>query len=273
MEHVSRLQLDQFGTDSSFHFESGISVLPIGGNPSLLNASFGSVPVGQVPNSSPTYVPRNWRIGYAENFDLSFQETLTPTIVVEIAGQGALGRKLPINNENFNEVPPQYWGLEGANYARRPFPQFNNVTNVKFAEGNVNYLGGYIRVDKRFSKGLDVIGNFNWGKPMGFMGGSIYYPHLSRSQIVYDEANGATGVPIKLGLMAWTYTLPFGPGRTYGNHGLLGNLVGGWDLNGILSAIAGCLSISVPAWTHSMATARSATGLIWSAAPQNGHPA
>jgi Carboxypeptidase regulatory-like domain len=227
------------GVIPAFILSQGFPTYPLGGTASLLNASFGAVPVGQTPNSSPTYVDRNWRIGYAENFDLSVQKQLSPTISVEIAGQGALGRKLPINNENFNEVPPQFWGLEGANYARRPFPQFANVTDVKFAEGNVTYLGGYIKVDKRFSKSLDIIGNFNWGKPIGFMGGSIYYPQLSRTQLVYDEANGATGVPLKLGLVAWTYNLPFGPGRTYLTHGLVGNLLGGWDLNGILSAHSG----------------------------------
>lgn len=227
------------GIIPAFILSKGFPSYPVGGTPSLLTPSYGSVAVGQVPNSSPTYVDRNWRIGYGENFDFSVQQSLSPTIVLEIAGQGALGRKLPINNENFNEVPPQYWGLGGANYARRPFPQFNNVTNVKYAEGNVTYLGGYIRLAKRFSQSLNVIGNFNWGKPLGFMGGSIYYPQLSRSQVVYDEANGATGVPIKQGLVAWTYNLPFGPGRTYLNHGLLGNLVGGWDWNGILSAHSG----------------------------------
>lgn len=261
------------GLIPAFTLSQGFPSYPLGGDPTLLNASFGSVPVGQVPNSSPTYVPRNWRIGYAENFDLSVQQSVTPTIVVEIAGQGALGRKLPINNQNFNEVPPQYWGLEGANFARRPFPQFNNVTNVKYAEGNVTYLGGYIRVDKRFSKSFDVIGNFNWGKPIGFMGGSIYYPNLSRSQIVYDEANGASGVPVKLGLVAWTYTLPFGPGRTYLAHGLLGNLVGGWDLNGILSAHSG-VPFDVTSGVDSLngnSPLSNRVNLVGSA-PQIGHP-
>jgi hypothetical protein len=261
------------GLIPAFILSQGFPSYPLGGTPSLLNASFGAVPVGQTPNSSPTYVDRNWRVGYAENFDLSLQETLAPTIVLEIAGQGALGRKLPINNENFNEVAPQYWGLGGANYARRPFPQFGNVTDVKFAEGNVNYLGGYIRLDKRFSQGLNVIGNFNWGKPLGFMGGSIYYPQLSRSQIVYDEANGATGVPIKQALIAWTYTLPFGPGRTYGNHGLLGNLVGGWDWNGIFSAKSG-VPFDISSGVDSLngnSPLSNRVNLVGSA--QHGHPA
>jgi hypothetical protein len=227
------------GLSPAFVLSQGFPTYPLGGSKSLLTPSYGAVPVGQVPNSSPTYVDRNWRIGYAENFDLSVEQKITPTIALEIAGQGALGRKLPINNENFNEVAPQYWGLTGANYARRPFPQFNNVTDVKYAEGNTDYYGGYIRLDKRFSQSFDIIGNFNWGKPLGFMGGSIYYPRLSRGQIVYDEANGATGVPTKLGLVAWTYTFPFGPGRAYLSHGLIGNLVGGWDWNGILSAHSG----------------------------------
>jgi hypothetical protein len=83
------------------------------------------------------------------------------------------------------------------------------------------------------------------------MGGSIYYPQLSRSQLVYDEANGATGVPSKLGLVAWTYTLPFGPDQSHFSHGLAGNLLGGWDWNGILSAHSG-LPFDIKSGTDSL---------------------
>lgn len=239
------------GLTPAFVLSQGFPAYPLGGDVSRLNASFGAVPVGSRPVSSPTFVDRNWKIGYAENFDLSIQQSLTPTIVLEVAAQASLGHKLPINNQNLNEVPPQYWGLSGPNYVHRPFPQFNNVTNVKYAEGNTSYDGAYIRIDKRFSKNLDIIGNFNWGKSLGFMGGSIYYPKLSRSQLVYDEANGATGVPGKMGLVAWTYTLPFGPDRSFLSHGVLGNLIGGWDWNGILSAHSG-LPFDVHSGTDSL---------------------
>jgi len=226
------------GLIPAFILAQGFPSYPVGGDTSLLNASFGSVPVGSTPNANPTYVERNWRFGNAQNFDLSVQQSLSSTMVLEIAGQGSLGRKLPYSQQ-INEVPPQYWGVSGANFARRPFPQFNNVSDVKYPEGNTTYLGGYVRFDKRFSSGLNLIANYNIGKSLGFVGGSIYYPQFSRTQTLYNEANGTTGVPIQQAVVSWTYPLPFGIGRPYLNHGIVANLIGGWDWSGIFSAHSG----------------------------------
>lgn len=226
------------GITPAFLLSQGFPSYPLGGDLSLLNASYGSVVVGQTPIASPTFVNRNWRIGYAENFNLSVQRELSDTAVVEVAAQGSLGRDLPYA-QNLNEVAPQYWGLTGSNFARRPFPQFNNVTNVKYPEGNTNYYAGYIRFNKRFSHGLSLIANYNLGKTIGFVGGSIYYPQLSRSQVVYNQANGATGVPIHQATISWAYELPFGKGRAFFNSGMASNLLGGWDLGGIFTVHSG----------------------------------
>jgi hypothetical protein len=257
----------------AFPLAQGFPAYPVGGDPSLLNPSFGAVPVGSTPNSSPTYVDRNWRFGYGENFDASVQESLSSSMVIEIAGQGALGRKLPYDQQ-LNEVPPQYWGLNGANFSRRPFPQFNDVDNIKTAEGNVTYLGGFVRFDKRFSSGINLIANFNIGKPIGFVGGSLYYPQLSRTQTVYDTANGATGVPLKQGVFAWTYALPFGIGRKYFSHGIAANLLGGWDWNGILTAHSG-VPFDVSSGTDSLnanSPLSNRVNLVGRPIPQNRNP-
>ena len=77
-------------------------------------------------------------------------------MVLEIAGQSSLGRNLSISR-NWNEVPPQLWGIAGANNIRRPFPQYGNVTEVKQPVGVTDYYNGYVRLEKRFSKGLTLI--------------------------------------------------------------------------------------------------------------------
>ncbi len=226
------------GIHPAFILDQGFPSYPLGGDPSILNSSFGSVPVGATPVASPTFVERNWRFGYAENFNVSVQRELSKTMVVEIAGQGSLGRKLPYA-QGLNEVEPSEWGIAGSNYARRPFPQFNNVTDIKDPEGNTNYYAGYIRFNKRFTSGLNLIANYNWGKSIGFVGGSLYYPRLSRQQAVYDTANGATGLPIHQATVSFAYPLPFGSGRSYFNSGLAANLLGGWDIGGVFTVHSG----------------------------------
>lgn len=226
------------GITPAFILGDGFPAYPLGGDPNILNASFGSVPVGSTPVSTPTFVERNWKFGYAENFNVSVQHELSNSMVVEVAAQGSLGRKLPYG-QNLNEVAPSEWGIAGSNFARRPFPQFNNVTDVKYPEGSTDYYAGYVRFNKRFARGLNLIANYNWGKSIGFVGGSIYFPQYSRQLTIYDTANGATGLPIHQATLSWTYALPFGAGRSYFNQGLAANLLGGWDIGGIFTVHSG----------------------------------
>lgn len=222
------------GVTPAFILSNGFPNYPLGGDPSLLNAGFGAVPVGQTPTTSPTFVNPNWKFGYAQNFNLSIQRQLPFNMLFEIAGQGSLSRNLPIN-VNWNEVPPQFWSITGTNFARRPFPQYNNVVEVKNAEGTINYWDGYVRLEKRFSKGLSLTSNYSLGKTLGFLGGSIYYPRLSYGPNIYNEANGVTAVPYQMATISWVYDLPWGVGKPYLNSGLVARILGGWSLGGVLS--------------------------------------
>jgi hypothetical protein len=148
----------------AFVLGNGFPDYPLGGDQTLLNESFGAVRAGQIPTTSPTFVNPDWNFGYVQNFNLSVQRELPFNVILEIAGQGSLGRRLAVNFRNWNEVPPQFWGVPGANNARRPFPQYGNVSEVKQAVGSTNYYNGYIRAEKQFSKGLVIIGNYSIGK-------------------------------------------------------------------------------------------------------------
>ena len=226
------------GISPAFTLANGFPDYPLGGDLRLLNEGFGAVKPGQIPTTSPTFVDPNWHFGYVQNFNLSIQRELPFNMVVEIAGQGSLGRKLSIFR-NWNEVAPQFWGITGANNIRRPFPQYGNVTQVKQAVGVTDYYNGYIRLEKRFSKGLTLISNYSYGRNLGFLGGSIYYPQLSRGPVVFDEANGATAIPYQTALISWSYDLPWGPGRSFLNTGLAAKILGGWNMGGIITLQGG----------------------------------
>jgi len=149
-----------------------------------------------------------------------------------------LGRGLAVNR-NWNEVPPQLWGLSGPNNARRPFPQYGNVSEVKQAVGSTNYYDTYIRLEKRFSKGLVLITNYSYGRNTGWLGGSLYYPNLTRGVVFFDEANGATAVPYQTSLTSWAYDLPMGHGKSYFNRGFGAAVLGDWSIGGILTLNGG----------------------------------
>src|SRR4030095_12982525 len=118
------------GLSPAYILQDGLPNYPLGGDPALLTPAYGAVGVVQTPTSSPSFVDRSWKFGYAQNFNLSIQHELPWNTLIEVAGQGVLGRNLPVST-NWNEIPPSLWGLTGSNFVRRPFPQFANVTEVK----------------------------------------------------------------------------------------------------------------------------------------------
>ncbi|MEX2261410.1 MAG: carboxypeptidase regulatory-like domain-containing protein [Bryobacteraceae bacterium] len=223
------------GLTPAFVLADGFPDYPLGGDLSRLNDTFGAVRPGLLPTTSPTFVDRNWRFGYVQNLNLSVQRELPFNMVFEIAGQASLGRRIAINGRNWNEVDPSLWGIAGANNSRRPYPQFGNVSEVKQAAGLTNYYNGYVRLEKQFSRGLILIANYSYGRTTGFMGGSIYYPDLSRGVVSYNEANGATSVPYQTGLISWNYDMPMGKGKALANTGLMSTIFGGWSIGGLLT--------------------------------------
>ena len=240
------------GIDPAFILQNGFPSYPLGGNPANLNNSYGAVPVGQTPSTSPAFLTRRWKFGYTQNANLSVQREIGWDTVLEVAGQAVLGRNLQITRD-YNEVTPALWGLPGSNYVRRPFPQFLEVLSARQAQqGTTNYYGGYIRLNKRFSHGLAVIGSYNYGRTLGFIGGSIYYPQLSRGPVWYDLANGlGSAVPYQTFTVGWTYDLPWGLGTSHLNKGPAARILGGWNVGGLV-VFQGGIPFDVSSGTDSL---------------------
>jgi hypothetical protein len=156
-------------------------------------------------------------------------------MVVEIAGQGSLGRNLS-TSWNWNQVAPELRGRTGSAQVRRPFPQFGNVTEVKSQQGTTNFYGLVLRAEKRFSSGFSLLANYSWSKSVGRMEvEDSYNPQLSRGPTTYDEGNNPRGMPYHMGLLSGVYELPFGKGRRYLASGFASKILGGWDLGAIFS--------------------------------------
>lgn len=228
------------GITPTFLLQNGFPAYPLCCNRANLNDSFGAVAPGVNPTTSPSFVSRDWKFGYAQNFNLSLQRELPWDMVVEVAGQGILGRNLPIG-VNWNEVPPSFWGVPGGPlFTRRPFPQFGSVSEVKSQQGTTNFYDGYVRLEKHFRSGFSLISNYSYGRTTGFLGGDIYYQHLFHGPgVIYDEANGVTNVPYQTATVSWVYQLPWGEGKTWLNSGAAAKVLGNWQVGGILTLLGG----------------------------------
>ena len=136
------------------------------GTPSApaLNDSFGAVPVGAASNTAVTFFETNRRSPYSEQFNLGLQKQFAGGMFIEVTGLGNLSRKLSSANLNMNQIAPAVLGPAHQSQRDRPFPQFTNVTIQSPTLGVSNYYAGMVRIEKRFSHGLNFVSTYTYSK-------------------------------------------------------------------------------------------------------------
>ncbi len=161
-----------------------------------------------------------------------------------------------------------------------PYPFFPTVPTSGTFEGGTTYNGMNMRVQKRYSHGLDFIVAYTVSKQLdnwsvGGAGVEAVDPiHFGRTGLIggrggqlestfggpwtfqdpsnrnADRAVAVDDIPQQLNVAA-TYDLPVGSGKAFLNRkGLIGGILGGWKLSGNFNAQKGLpLPISCPAST------------------------
>ena len=150
-----------------------------------------------------------------------------------------LGRKLTAGNLSINQIPPDRLGKSANLQSLRPFPQFTGVTLDSPNLGSSSYHAFLLRVERRYRNGLQLLFNYTFSKMMdnvnaltdfgGEPGYEDYYNrHLDKAISPLDLTHNVS--------LSVVYDFPWGPGRRWLSTGLLGKLVGGWEVSS-LSAI------------------------------------
>jgi hypothetical protein len=131
----------------------------------------------------------------------------------------------------FAGLVPTAPGRNGAQVSRQSllvrYPQFTSVT-VNTNQGYSNYHSAAIRVEKRFSKGVQFQGGYTFSKfteATGYLNAADVMP----ANVISDQ-----DYPHRFNL-SFIYELPIGKGRALlGNAGRFTNaIIGGWQVNGI----------------------------------------
>jgi hypothetical protein len=182
-------------------------------------------------------IPKNWRNPYVESWNFSVQRSLPRHFTLDVAYVGNHGvRSVATYNLNVPNTPEQM-GL-GAN--GRPLnQQFGRTadTTVYFNGYSSMYNALQVKLDRRFHNGLMITTAYTLGRGMGFQtgdDGNLWnYINARRSYARTDFDRHQTFV------QSYVYDLPFGPGRKWLKSGLIGRIVGGWQLNGILTLMTG----------------------------------
>jgi Carboxypeptidase regulatory-like domain/TonB dependent receptor-like, beta-barrel len=197
---------------------------------------------------------------YFQNYQFSVQQEFAAKTALEVAYVGVKGTRLGNGLISLNQVDPRYLSLGSlltqsvtsaaaqaagipipyagftgsVAQALRPYPQYLNIVNNSNPNGNSTYNALQVKLTKRLTHGLTVQGAYTWAKSL--TDGNIMAGGGPAGQDFYnrqlEKALSSNDVPQVVAL-AYTYELPFGPGRSMLKSGVPGAILGGWQLSGI----------------------------------------
>jgi carboxypeptidase family protein len=203
----------------------------------VLGPAYGAVPVGQAAALSFDFIETNRRLGYTLQWNFSVQQDIGRNSLVEISYLGTVGHKLNGPNTNINQVRPELMGAGNAQ-ARRPFPQFGNVSTVAPMWGNSSYHGLNFKYEKRFSDGLNLLANYTFSKFIDDVPAAQEIGVTPGIQNYYDrrseKALSGNDVRNRFAFSS-VYELPWGKGRKYLSEGPVALALGGWNVGAILT--------------------------------------
>ena len=222
-----------------------------------------SVVVGPSLSSNLYSIDLNQRTSYAIQMSASLQHQIGKDGVVEIGYLGTLGIKLQQNVQVSNALPgpsattAQRRAYVGAIFAPGTvFPPYINVQGASVGGGTIailpniaqsNYHSMYLRGERRFTKGFSYLTSFTYSKaitnaPQFRNAGGVTGSENSPPQNSYD-LSAERGLASFSAKFRWVntgvYELPFGAGKPWLSHGLASQILGGWQLAGIMSMQSG----------------------------------
>jgi hypothetical protein len=193
------------------------------------------------PNTNVFSIDPNFRTNYTYQWNFGIQHELRDGWLLETAYVGNSAHKLTgrdLVNQAFLDADPT---RPTPVINRRPNPNIGDVSMVK-ALDNSNYHALNVKLNKRYSSGLSILGAYTYSKVMG-IGGALFGDQSRqqdarnrRSEYAALEFNQTQRLSV-----AWVYELPFGRGRPFGSYlaGVPDKLISGWSLQGSFTAHTG----------------------------------
>jgi hypothetical protein len=218
-------------------------------NGQTLETGFGAAATSNTALEANAQLPslfgqdRNAKSTYTESYNLSVQQSFTPTISFTLGYQGNVSRHLRVSYG-----ANQYPGIVPADIANsqlyQPFFDFGNIVEVT-NEGDANYNSLQAKLEKRFSHGVSFLAGYAWSHSLddavqpiqGTDGGEAGNPAFLGLKFQYGAS--ATDVRNRF-TFAPQYELPFGKGKAFLNHdGLVDEVIGGWKATAIFQVQTG----------------------------------
>jgi hypothetical protein len=221
--------VSQATTQSAFRLRDGFPVYAR----QPLTSGFGAVPAATRPNTAVSYFDPHQVAPTSYQANLNIQHELRSGLVLEAGYIANVSRHLTANDFSLNQVPAASVG-PGDTQARRPFPQFSNVTLLNPSIGSSSYHAGFVRAQKRFSGGFSLLTHYTFSRYMDDAESANEYGNSGSYMDAYrrnlDWARSASDVPHHF-VLTVLYEVPTFTRKSYVNA-----VLGGWKV-GLLETL------------------------------------
>ncbi len=209
------------------------------GNASTTACGVPSPPFVCVTSPGVTATDPNIRTAYVEQYTMNIQRQITDSTVLELGYLGSQGHRL-LTRVGYNTAIP---GTTGSVLSRQPFPEFSNIQDT-IGIASSNYHSATIKLTRRLSKGLSYLASYTFSKSLDNSAGIFPANGTASRQPAngwcvsceYARSDGDTPHRFVASIL---YELPFGRGKTFLNQGVTSALLGGWQLNSIITKSTG----------------------------------
>jgi hypothetical protein len=235
-----------------------------------LNAGYNTTAGATAGNVTYNRPDIGGRSPYTENWNLTVEQSFTPSLTLQLSYAGSQTHFIPINGGvgiYSDQLDPKYLALGGllqqtltpttlaqaqvvfpsiqvpyANFegtvgqALRPFPQYNSIYDPFADFGSANYHSLQALLQQRMSHGLYFLASYTWSKSINNTGAVIAGAEAaprSAYNLRQERAVATEDVPHIISV-AFVYNLP-----SWKGHALAHALLGGWSISGITQYQAG----------------------------------
>jgi hypothetical protein len=206
---------------------------------------------------------------YVQQWNLTLQKEIRGGWVISTGYAGNRGIHLYGANYNMNQLDPKYFSLGLKLQDQVPNPYYGQITSGTLSGKTVtqgqllnpyaDYLSIYtmsnhgsastyhalqLTVERRYSHGLSALVSYNGAKMINDASssnaGSSSNPdyRIGRLDRRGERSLDENDIPRRL-VVSTVYELPLGPGKLWLQQGVAGAVLGGWQINGILTYESG----------------------------------
>jgi hypothetical protein len=174
---------------------------------------------------------------YIQQWNLTIQQSLRANMLLELGYLGSKGTHLVAYTQGNQAVLDADPSHPTPLISRQPFPLWGASLRTTQNSVNSSYQAAYVKVERRLSSGLSLLAHFTFSKDLATItdineaAANFYNLRLDRGRSLNDIGRNA--------IIAITWEIPVGPGKSILTSGLLSKILGNWETSSIVSLRGG----------------------------------